>query len=180
MIFMAFRFVIPFWCLFGPYCQTPYAHAHLFWVMQNFVQELAEKEVKRVCFFLGPLYGECKTMIDTYFPKMWQLLQEELVSEPTRKKRDYMYMYIALYMCGIFLSTIERRWGVHWVEVVPELFLEGRRRSLASSNSYTFTLLRTGNVRVLFFCRQVECSPSVHAGVFFLPCVVCVQLLFIY
>ena len=37
------------------------------------------KEVKRVCIFLGPLDDECKTMIDTYFPQMWQLLQEELV-----------------------------------------------------------------------------------------------------
>ena len=45
------------------------------------VQEVAEKEVKRVCFFLGPLDGQCKDMIDTYFPQMWKLLQEELVSQ---------------------------------------------------------------------------------------------------
>ena len=45
------------------------------------IQELAEKEVKRVCFFLGPLDGQCKDMIDTYFPQMWKLLQEELVSQ---------------------------------------------------------------------------------------------------
>ena len=48
-------------------------------------QELAEKEVKRVCIFLGPLDDQCKTMIDTYFPQMWELLQEELVSQLENK-----------------------------------------------------------------------------------------------
>ena len=38
-----------------------------------------------MCFFLGPLDGQCKDMIDTYFPKMWQLLQEELVSQPASR-----------------------------------------------------------------------------------------------
>jgi hypothetical protein len=49
------------------------------------IQEVAEKEVKRVCIFLGPLDGQCKDMIDTYFPKMWELLQEELVSKVCMK-----------------------------------------------------------------------------------------------
>lgn len=47
-------------------------------LLSNTTEDMAEKEVKKVCFFLGPLDDECKTMIDTYFPQMWQLLQEEL------------------------------------------------------------------------------------------------------
>ena len=36
--------------------------------------------IEKVCKVLGPLAGECKTLIEEYFDQMWKLVIDKVVS----------------------------------------------------------------------------------------------------
>ena len=44
------------------------------------VQSQAEAAIEEVCSKLGPLKDECDSVVQDYFPQIWQLLMSQVVS----------------------------------------------------------------------------------------------------
>ena len=79
--------------------------------------------IEKVCTLLGPLAGECKTMIGEYFEQIWKLVVDEAVRGVCvcvggGGYGSYMYVrmrsnvrclkciYLYLYICVLFMITI--------------------------------------------------------------------------
>ena len=45
-----------------------------------FLQAEVLAQIEKVCDYLGLLSGTCKSILDEYFPMIWKLMDEEIVS----------------------------------------------------------------------------------------------------